>query len=119
KKEIVDFLWECAANSDWAKLLEQKIIQSESNLSPDDRSEIFKYFLQAIGLEGDLPVLSIDRPRYSPSEKQVELASLSDVTGVNKLATGQVVNFSRNITVIYGENGTGKTGYGRILKALG
>src|SRR5690606_18374437 len=119
KKEIVDFLWEWAANSNWEKLLVQKIIHTESNLSPDDRAEIFKYFLHAIGLISDLPVLSIDRPSYSPSEKQVELASLSDVTGVNKLATGQVVNFSPNITVIYGENGTGKTGYGRILKALG
>lgn len=119
KKEIVDFLWEWAINSDWTKLLVQKIIQTESNLSPDDRAKIFKYFLQAIGLESDLPVLSIDRPSYSPSEKHVELASLSNVTGVNKLAKGQVVNFSPNMTVIYGENGTGKTGYGRILKALG
>lgn len=119
KKEIVDFLWEWASNSDWAKLLVQKIVQSECNLSPEDRNEIFKYFLQATGLESGLPILSIDRPSYSPNKKQIELVSLSDVTGVNKLAKGQVVNFSPNITVIYGENGTGKTGYGRILKALG
>jgi ABC-type Na+ transport system ATPase subunit NatA len=27
--------------------------------------------------------------------------------------------FGKNLTVVYGENGTGKTGYGRILKSLG
>src|SRR5690606_11747165 len=80
---------------------------------------VFKYFLQAISLEKGLPVLSIARPSYSLGSKQVELTSLFDVTGVNKLAKDQIIHFSPNMTVIYGENGTGKTGYGRILKELG
>lgn len=119
KKEIVDFLWEWAGNANWAKLLIQKIVSTESNLQTDKREEVFQYFLQTIGLETGLPSLSITKPTYSPQSKQVELVSLSEVTGVNKLAKDQVIDFSPNITVIYGENGTGKTGYGRILKALG
>lgn len=119
KKEIVDFLWDWAENADWAKLLIQKIVSTENNLQTDEREEVFKYFLQTIGLETGLPSLSITKPTYSPQSKQVELVSLSEVTGVNKLAKDQVIDFSPNITVIYGENGTGKTGYGRILKALG
>lgn len=119
KKEIVDFLWDWAGNADWAKLLIQKIVSTESNLQTDEREEVFKYFLQTIGLDTGLPSLSITKPTYSPQSKQVELVSLSEVTGVNKLAKDQVIDFSPNITVIYGENGTGKTGYGRILKALG
>ena len=35
------------------------------------------------------------------------------------LTIPQTITFAPNLTVIYGENGTGKTGYGRILKALG
>jgi len=49
----------------------------------------------------------------------VELTALKNITGVNRLAKNQELKFSKNLTVIYGENGTGKTGYGRILKSLG
>lgn len=119
KKEIVDFLWDWAGKADWAKLLVQKIVSTENRLQSEDREEVFKYYLQTIGLDTGLPEISISKPAYMPDSKQLELVSLSEVTGVNKLAKDQTIDFSPNITVIYGENGTGKTGYGRILKALG
>lgn len=119
KKKIVDFLWDWAGNSDWAKLLVQKVVSIESSLPPVNREQVFKYFLQSIGLEKGLPVLTFIKPTYSPTSKKIELSALSEVTGVNKLAKEQIIDFAPNLTVIYGENGTGKTGYGRILKALG
>jgi hypothetical protein len=120
KKEIADFLWEWAeSHGDWSKLLISKVVSSQSNLSTTDRATVFNYFLQSLTLHTGLPVLSIVKPTYTPTKKQIELASLSNVTGVNRLAKNQTINFSKNLTVIYGENGTGKTGYGRILKALG
>ncbi|MDD2623936.1 MAG: ATP-binding protein, partial [Candidatus Riflebacteria bacterium] len=119
KKEIVDFLWDWAGNNDWAKLLVQKVVSNENNLTPEDREEVFKYFLQSIGLEKDLPSLTFAKPTYSPESKTIVLSTLSEVTGVNKLAKEQTIQFAPNLTVVYGENGTGKTGYGRILKALG
>ncbi|MFD2147926.1 AAA family ATPase [Mucilaginibacter antarcticus] len=66
-----------------------------------------------------MPTLAIHKPKYSPPTKKIELKSLSEVKGVNKLADSQIINFGKNITVIYGENGSGKTGYCRILKSLG
>ncbi|NOT52548.1 MAG: AAA family ATPase [Chitinophagaceae bacterium] len=120
KKAIVDFLWEWAASQgDWGKLLISKIVITESPLSTVDRDEVFNYFLQSINLHSGLPTLSIAKPTYTPTTKQIELDSLSAITGVNRLAKNQTVNFAKNITVIYGENGTGKTGYSRILKTLG
>lgn len=120
KKEIVDFLWEWAeSNGEWSKLLIDKIVSTESNLLPADRSQVFNYFLQSINLHTGLPALTTTKPNYVPSDKVIELETLSDITGVNKLAKNQTLKFSKNITVIYGENGTGKTGYGRILKSLG
>jgi len=119
KKEIVDFLWDWAGNSDWAKLLVHKVVSTESSLLAADREEVFQYFLQAIGLKKGLSTLTITKPSYSPTSKRIELSALSEVTGVNKLAKEQTITFAPNLTVIYGENGTGKTGYGRILKALG
>lgn len=120
KKEIVDFLWEWAeSHGDWSKLLINKIVSTESNLQSAERETVFNYFLQSISQHSGLPALTIAKPTYTPTSKQIELATLSDITGVNRLAKKQTVNFAKNITVIYGENGTGKTGYSRILKTLG
>jgi len=47
----------------------------------------------------------------------VHLEMISDIKGVNNLAEGQRISFSENgITVVYGDNGAGKSGYTRILK---
>jgi ABC-type transport system involved in cytochrome c biogenesis ATPase subunit len=120
KKAIVDFLWEWTANyGDWSKLLISKIVTTESPLSQSDMQEVFNYFLQSLNLHTGLPTLTIAKPTYTPTAKQIELDLLSNITGVNRLAKNQTVNFAKNITVIYGENGTGKTGYSRILKTLG
>ena len=120
KKAIVDFLWEWAENhGDWRKLLVSKIVTTECCLSPPERQEIFNYFLQALELHSGLPALTTVKPTYSPTSKQIELEFLSGITGVNRLAKNQTINFAKNITIIYGENGTGKTGYSRILKTLG
>jgi energy-coupling factor transporter ATP-binding protein EcfA2 len=120
KKAVVDFLWDwTASHSYWSKLLISKIVTTESPLSPTDRELIFNYFLLSINLITGLPALALVKPTYTPSSKTIELDSLSNITGVNRLAKNQTINFAKNITVIYGENGSGKTGYSRILKALG
>ncbi|MGN6801234.1 MAG: AAA family ATPase [Ginsengibacter sp.] len=120
KKAIVDFLWEWTGNhAVWSKLLVSKVVASECSLSNADRETIFNYFLQSINLHAGLPPLTVIKPTYSPTVKTIELDSLSAIRGVNRLAKNQTVNFAKNITVIYGENGTGKTGYSRILKTIG
>jgi len=120
KKAIIDFLWEWAeSHGQWSKLLISNIVRTECSLSSTDRKNIFDYFLQSISLHSGLPTLTLAKPTYTPTSKQIELESLSDITGVNRLAKNQTINFAKDITIIYGENGTGKTGYSRILKTLG
>ena len=46
----------------------------------------------------------------------VSLVSIFHHRGVNALAEGQTLKFSPGLTVVYGDNGAGKTGYIRILK---
>lgn len=46
----------------------------------------------------------------------VSLLELSGVKGINNLASGQLLQFSPGLTIIYGDNGSGKSGYARILK---
>lgn len=120
KKELIDFLWEWAeSNGEWSKLLLSKVVATETALSQNERQNIFDYFLQTLGLKDNLPELNIIKPTYTTHSKSIKLKSLAEVKGVNKLAENQIINFSPNLTVVYGENGTGKTGYGRILKSLG
>ena len=47
------------------------------------------------------------------------LCSISNVEGVNALKAGQSLEFSpKGITVVYGDNGAGKSGYIRIVKQI-
>jgi len=47
----------------------------------------------------------------------VSLASIFHHRGVNALAEGQTLKFAPKLTVVYGDNAAGKTGYIRILKS--
>ncbi|MFC5282342.1 hypothetical protein [Pedobacter alpinus] len=120
KKEIVDFLWEWAeTQEDWGKLLISRIVSTENELTTAERQSVFDYFLEPLKKSKTLPILTITKPKYTPTSKQIELAKLCDITGVNRLAKNQSIHFGKNLTVVFGENGTGKTGYGRVLKSLG
>lgn len=56
-------------------------------------------------------------PANPTASASISLASLGQVVGVNQLAAGQTMQFETSgLTVIYGQNGAGKSGYGRILK---
>ncbi|SBW01112.1 conserved hypothetical protein [uncultured delta proteobacterium] len=49
----------------------------------------------------------------------LRLCSISDVEGINALAPKKPLEFGReNITVVYGSNGSGKSGYVRLLKHI-
>jgi hypothetical protein len=53
----------------------------------------------------------------SSSQSAVVLLSIKDLKSVNALAEGKMLPISATgLTVIYGENGVGKSGYSRILK---
>jgi hypothetical protein len=64
-----------------------------------------------------VPLLSVEA-RQDESARPLTLTRLSKVRGVNALVSGAVIEPQGGLTVLYGENGTGKTGYTRILKAL-
>ncbi len=49
----------------------------------------------------------------------LRLCSISDVKGVNALAPKKPLEFGKgNITIVYGNNGSGKSGYVRLLKQV-
>jgi energy-coupling factor transporter ATP-binding protein EcfA2 len=49
----------------------------------------------------------------------LRLVSISDIKGINALAPRRALEFGKpNLTVIYGHNGAGKSGYVRLLKHM-
>lgn len=51
--------------------------------------------------------------------EQVDIIAVADLHGVNALVDGQRLSIApTGITVIYGDNGSGKSGYARLIKAM-
>ncbi len=66
-----------------------------------------------------IPFSASHIPQQPSDAPPVILNSLGHLVNTNRLATGQVLNFGiSGLTVIYGDNGSGKSGYCRILKKL-
>lgn len=57
-------------------------------------------------------------PAGPNAQASVSIEYLSNLTGVNRLPAGQKITFGPGpgLTVIYGDNGTGKSGYVRVIK---
>src|SRR5689334_22729651 len=54
----------------------------------------------------------------SPGTEAVTLASLVHHRGVNALSQEQTISFGTALTLVYGQNAAGKSGYTRILKRV-
>ncbi|NEA30206.1 AAA family ATPase [Streptomyces sp. SID13031] len=63
------------------------------------------------------PVTAADIPGSPVAPAGVRLAWVTNVRGVNDLAEGQTLTFGEHgLTVVYGFNGSGKSGYARLLR---
>ena len=63
------------------------------------------------------PLAKEHMPDRTTGAAPVSLVSIFHHRGVNALAENQTLNFASGLTVVYGDNGAGKTGYIRILKS--
>ncbi len=102
----------------WSKYLAAKIL-STASIHKCDLDTSYKYFLQDMALSEpnirpELKFL-VSAPDTSCKEN-LRLVALKDVQGVNAIVEKQDVEFHPNLTVIYGINGSGKSGYVRLLK---
>lgn len=50
------------------------------------------------------------------SAPDLRLTKVDKVSGVNAIRAGAKIEFGRDITVIYGQNGSGKSGFSRLMK---
>ena len=89
-------------------------------LSADDVRALVGICKAAHGLAEQQEVTPLTRdhvPDKSGTVPPVSLLSIFHHRGVNALAESQALRFGPNLTVVYGDNAAGKTGYIRILKS--
>jgi energy-coupling factor transporter ATP-binding protein EcfA2 len=95
---------------------------AKQTLSPDDQDDLFALLKLAHGIpdpKGRTPKpLTADQiPAPVMKTTHVELLAMKDMRHVNAIAENQRLPFgAAGLTVIYGDNGSGKSGYSRVLK---
>ncbi|WP_246540870.1 AAA family ATPase [Mycobacterium spongiae] len=117
-----DLLSEWANSSDeWVRFIVRHVLQGGGPLESDEEANAYALFRQEKGF--DIREFPVEQPlsTFEGEDEAIEpltLTSLSDVAGVNALVEGGVIEPHEGLTILFGENGTGKTGYARIFKAL-
>ena len=58
-------------------------------------------------------------PESAPEDPPVRILSISQTAHVNALSSDRALTFEPNgLTIVYGDNGSGKSGYARLLKRI-
>lgn len=115
-------LSEWANSSDeWVRYIVRQVLNGGGPLGSEEEEQAYALFRQEKAF--DTRELPVEEPlatleREEEAIEPLMLTSLSDVTGVNALVEGGVIEPHEGLTILFGENGTGKTGYSRIFKAL-
>lgn len=101
----------------WLQIAATRLLQ-HSDPTDKDVSELATLCQQEAN--GKLPRTTCSFPASAFTQGAVgtlRLCSISDVEGVNALAPKKPLEFGKgNMTIIYGNNGSGKSGYVRLLK---
>lgn len=106
----------------WQRDAARRLFQNESVLSAQDYDELYTLLKATHGIPNTnnlqpVPLAASHLPAIISGVSTVTLKSMHDLTHVNRIAPRQTLKFSPDgITVIYGGNGSGKSGYSRVLK---
>lgn len=90
------------------------------NLSDDDIGALTEICKSEHGLaeqQENAPLTNEHVPEKTGGTEPISLVSIFHHRGVNALAEDQTLKFTPKLTVVYGDNAAGKTGYIRILKS--
>ncbi|WP_296142593.1 AAA family ATPase [uncultured Flavobacterium sp.] len=105
----------------WAKYLGAQILDGHE-VKDDVIETSYKYLLEELDLidkSARTPIeINYTAGDLSSYKTDLILKELKNVEGVNALIEGQIIEFSQFLTIIYGANGSGKSGYIRLLKRI-
>lgn len=116
--------WAAKDLPEWEADLVRRLLQ-DSALGAEQLKQIAKNALCAFGIndenenkECSPPVYELDGLHIETSVEPIKLCSIDIVENINAIHSEAKLPFGHSgITIIYGENGSGKSGYSRILKS--
>lgn len=106
----------------WQQDATRRLFQQEGGLSEDDYAYLYALLKAAHGMPNPrnlmpAPLAATHLPVVLQAGEAVVLKAMRNLKHVNRIASGQKLNFAATgMTVIYGGNGTGKSGYARAMK---
>ena len=104
-----------ADRPDWQKDTVARFCRNES-LSSEEIPDIADKLI-ASTYPSASTITAKDVPGTSQSGDPVKLKGIADVAGVNALLAGQRLTFgATGLTIIYGDNASGKSGYARLIR---
>ena len=107
KTHAKDYLSEFSNDKpDWFKTLIKDAIETNGSIEEFRINEIFDNLLNGTPLQ----VQAYNLSSAQQSSQKLLFESLTHVSGVNALCENQTIKFSPDVTVLYGLNGSGKSG---------
>lgn len=109
--------------SNWLQDATRRLLE-KGDVDQIDLDELYKICGVEAGINFEDEII----PEFAPIQtgsftmdeegSTVELRSIGNIKGVNALNPKEPVSFNKGLTVIYGQNGSGKSGYTRLLKQI-
>ena len=87
-------------------------------LTDGDRTELRGILTGQAGAPAPVPLELVDLPVDEDEHGRVELRSVGDFQNINCLAEKQTLHLQPGLNVVFGVNGSGKTGHGRLLRGV-
>lgn len=106
----------------WQRDASRRLLQNEDGLKENDFSELYMLLKKENGIEVDKALVSVPlASEHLPAElahgDTVIIDALRELENVNLISNEHALTFSETgVTVIYGGNGSGKSGYARVMK---
>lgn len=122
---LTDILEWSADRPGWQRDALRRIVTQRS-LTEQDVAELGRICLVQRGIvdpenpaSDPNPLAAVHLPLQGAQANRVQLIGLREIQGVNALAPDQKISFELDgLTIVFGYNGSGKSGYARILRSL-
>jgi hypothetical protein len=103
----------------WVRALASEVIVTRAEVAYERIQYFYELLLREKGLTSDgpvqVPALSADPLTLAQGESLI-INRIAELQYVNVLSPNQTVDFNPCLTVLFGENASGKSGYVRVLK---
>jgi len=104
----------------WQREALRRIV-AEGKLTDADLKELIEICkAEKMGVSGKFVPVPLGKehlPANPGADSAITIRMISEVSGVNNLAPNESLDFRENgVSIVYGDNATGKSGYSRILK---